>query len=1437
MIYISGIQGKTIMKKILAFVLALVMTLSVLPAGLFTVSADPVLAASTSPRYEVSSVNCVPGSTVEVLVAVKNNPGIISLRNTVSFDTDGLELIGVEDLGLLSGYTTPSTTITSPYVLRWADPLASANNTANGQIAKITFYVRRTALPGDYTVSVEHVEARNFNGSKVTFEGASAAVTVVSKVIGDADGDGEVTDWDAIVTERYLAGWDVEVVEENLDLDFDGEFTDWDSIMLNRYLAGWYDTLEPEEPEVPNLGADAFEGIVISKVYGNGGKNDGICEYSFVELCNTADKSIDLNGLSIYYKSKDSESYAEYSFGDVTVPAGGYYLIRCNAAPNYQKESELVTINTYDANWAVTIDNKEVALILAPTANKPNAALEPENAAEKVSYFVAAETFNFDTGYVDDLTKAKFAVRVAMQPDSGYRTLNIGKQNSMTLAQIGPRSSRGENKITKCMLNEVRFDHDPGFYNASFRLALSAESGYKIYYTTDGTDPKTSNTRKLYSTTIVMEDTTRKGYGETTRYLAGKTGDSGYIPEVSNIIGGTVIKAYATDGTGETDVYTSTYFVSSAMAGYNTTVMSISLPKGVLCDSAGTTYGGEGGGFYTHYFPSTNDPNPRGMGVMEVFDGDGVRRGCSNVELSVSGHGSSGWHMKSLKIYFKGSNNETAGMDGKLYYDLFDGYARNCKGQRITDFARLLIRNSGNDCAQTYIRDVLMQRLSRTMNVETMAYTPALVFFNGEFWGVYNVRERYSGDYVQSHYGVAKDNVALIESDYSQVHTNTNADYVVTSGLDDDADPFNALVRWIDSHDMTVAANYNYVKDNIDLDSFIDMYIARIYFSARDWPENNIKVWRNRVGEEDRTRMDSKWHFVLLDMDFGLDFPNIDTGPTGNYLFWINSTGTPASRIMNSLIRNEDFKKYFLARYYQVVNEIYVPSVMEEELDKVLAERQNIFQLQVDRWSKDGASWSAYNSGVSAIRNFLRQRNNYAISQLCSYFGISEAYLKSISGNYIMADYLENRASVKVDGVSVSSGWSKKFDKSVTFSVTATAKEGFSVSAIIFTDYSGNSTRKAGTSASFTVTKSGTISLETKKDNIDTSSLKVHPGIVAAGYTLYYLDESGNLYGWGSNVNNILGAGSNVANVTSPRLVMTNVAVISVCKSNDYENNNYGMVTAAVLTLDGEIYSVGGSSQAAGRSGNLSTWGVVEYDGNPVDVKVGYDHMLVLDMNGDVYGIGNNSYGQLGTKNYKGVAETFQKIASGATMIAAGRRDSAYVNANGDCYILGDGRWCKYNDSVDNITTPYKLLTGVEYIESGEHGLVLVNEAGTAYYSGWRDIASFTQGSGSHGAQAILTGKSVSQASIMFSNMLMRTESGAVYVYGLDQGGGINGAVTDGSSKRLIASGVKQVAAGYGFSAFLMNNGTVRILGDNSCGQHANGGTAETSGYTTVTVG
>lgn len=163
------------MKKTAAVILALVIALS----AMFSLALATF--AANEPSYSVSfnTKEAHQKDTVTMEISIKNNPGLISLRLQVVYDESVLQLTEVKDNGLLNGWTQPAPTVKSPYILRWADSIAPSNNTANGVVAKLTFKVKDGAAFDKTTVTVEHIESRQFDGTKNTFANASAEFTVV----------------------------------------------------------------------------------------------------------------------------------------------------------------------------------------------------------------------------------------------------------------------------------------------------------------------------------------------------------------------------------------------------------------------------------------------------------------------------------------------------------------------------------------------------------------------------------------------------------------------------------------------------------------------------------------------------------------------------------------------------------------------------------------------------------------------------------------------------------------------------------------------------------------------------------------------------------------------------------------------------------------------------------------------------------------------------------------------------------------------------------------------------------------------------------------------------------------------------------------------------------------------------------------------------------
>ncbi len=836
--------------------------------------------------------------------------------------------------------------------------------------------------------------------------------------------------------------------------------------------------VNPEAPTSPRHPGDStlYKGVMIHSVYGTGKKGaEALISNGYVQLYNASDKDIALSGTSLYYKTDGANPFEQFVFPtDAVIPAQGYYLVRTNAPAGFDEANAVMKVENFDAEWDVYLDNKEIRLLLAPSGWIVDRTEDITTFKDAISIFVATMDHHESVYALYDLSRNKVAVRTAMEDYSGYHTVNLTRATTPDLRKLCTQTSTGKiNEVVGSKINEVHFSADAGIYEKSFVLTLEAREGYQIYYTTDGSDPSisTNSTRKLYTPDgIPLRDTSARSWGPLTRAWSA-------LPTVDTQVGAHVIKAYATNGTDSTAVFTNTYFIAKELFEYGVTIMSISMPREeVIGDN----------GFYNNYRVTPGDNTngrPRGTGIIEFFDPDGNRVGNSRVEMAVSGNGSSGvYRMKSLRLYFKGANNQDAGLQSDLNYDIFKGRAKDQHGQAITSFSRLLIRNSGNDCATSYIRDAYMQRVSSILRVDTMASATTLVFINGEFWGVYNMRERYSPEYIESHYGIDKENVALIENDYSQVHTNERAPYVVSAGIEGDADSFNALVDYMRNNALAEQQHFDYVASLMDIDSFTDMWISRLFFNAQDFPRNNIKVWRNR-NPDDPSGFDTKWHFVLLDMDKGISLSN--GASEWRDIHYAYDSPSVCGDMMRALLLNRNYRNQFLARYYEVVNYVFTPEYLSEEFEALYAERNPLMPLQEGRWGNDHSgergkfTVEKWQGEAERFRNFLANRHSYALEQLYSHFHVSEAYVQSILKEHVTLNFQETHISVTINGQTVDSGQTIDWDKDQAVTIRATAKDGFSITKITYINHDGEVlyVEVEENEAAVTISTSGTISI------------------------------------------------------------------------------------------------------------------------------------------------------------------------------------------------------------------------------------------------------------------------------------------------------------------------------------------------------------------------
>ena len=198
-------------------------------------------------------------------------------------------------------------------------------------------------------------------------------------------------------------------------------------------------------------------------------------------------------------------------------------------------------------------------------------------------------------------------------------------------------------------------------------------------------------------------------------------------------------------------------------------------------------------------------------GHIEYFLPNGTRIINTGAGVKISGGCSRGFDQKSFGIIFR----DKYGADN-IRYPLF-------QSKQADQFTSIMLRNSGNDFNRTMFQDAMMQTLLiGEMDIDYNAYTPSAVYLNGEYWGIMNTREKINEGYFLSNYGLDEDSIDFLENNQ-----------VLIAGSEDD---YIELMNFVNTHDLSQTANYQYVIDRIDVDEYINYLIAQIYSGNTDWP-------------------------------------------------------------------------------------------------------------------------------------------------------------------------------------------------------------------------------------------------------------------------------------------------------------------------------------------------------------------------------------------------------------------------------------------------------------------------------------------------------------------------------------------------------------------------------------------------------------------------
>ena len=534
-----------------------------------------------------------------------------------------------------------------------------------------------------------------------------------------------------------------------------------------------------------------------------------------------------------------------------------------------------------------------------------------------------------------------------------------------------------------------QFSAEGGFYDKKFKLSLSAQDNTEIYYTTDGSDPRTSDTSTEYTKEISIYNNTKEPnvYSSLTEISL-----SGYNPPQFDIDKGITIRAVCKTPEGEFgQVVTNSYFVGKTASYYSEMkVISMVTDSDYLFNKDTGAYM-IGSKYYewkksddyvaydagdvlnvTNYNTDGRETEfPVSVQVME----DGKAVYSTDVGARIVGNWSRGHAQKSFRLYARKEYG-----DGKMKYAFFDELT-DVNGELIEKFDKVTLRNGGNDFQELHFRDALIHDLTKDLSFDVMASEPCILFINGEFWGFYMIREKTDGDYIESHYGIAKENVAVIKNSE------------VEEGTEDDLEKFRKFCLWASTADMTDEANYKKFCNSMDVQCLMDYVAVETYINNNDWANdcsNNWEVWHSKTIDPNNPKADGKWRFILFDTEFSTGLYGSE-GTKFNYdLLGRMSVGDEdfdIPGIVRNLCNNDTFRQAFYVNYLHIMETYFNPETVKEMADSYAAAYGKAVADTFYRFGMDWAAWN-YDNEVKDFKSFFNRRTKYATQYLNAFCGV-----------------------------------------------------------------------------------------------------------------------------------------------------------------------------------------------------------------------------------------------------------------------------------------------------------------------------------------------------------------------------------------------------------------------------------------------------------------
>jgi len=543
--------------------------------------------------------------------------------------------------------------------------------------------------------------------------------------------------------------------------------------------------------------------------------------------------------------------------------------------------------------------------------------------------------------------------------DISYARYPDGGATWMYYTTPSPISNNDSTGFAGQVDNTPEFMLKGGFYTAPVAVELFTDLGGTIRYTLDGSEPTEEST--VYSEAIPISSTT---------IVRASIFKPGFIPS---------------------PVITNSYFINEDFENRPLPVVSIATDPDNFWDASKGIY-------VQSYKPDWEIPVN-----VELFENNGSDRAGFNERAGIKVNGLYSWELpqKMLGVYFRKQYGSS-----QLEYPLFFDRDRDT-------FDNLALRASGSDWSYTMFRDGFIQQACHNynMNLDNMAFRPSIVYVNGEYLGIHNIREKVDEDYIVSNHGYSEGDFDLIE----------NGDYVESGSLD----AWNAYWTLV-KKDLSIQANFDSVANYMDVENFSDLIITEVY-DGNNSIDHNTMAWKPKTG--------GKWRWILMDLDRG--FFEYDL-----YLlsFYSGQTVWPLA----DLLENDDYKAYLGTRMANHMYTTYNPLRIKPRIDKHASDIAAEMPRHIARWLGTTSDYGDaipsieyWNTEVADLKTYAEGRPIIILNDLQNYGFSAPAELSLAVNPSDAGTWLFNGMDID------QSDWYGHYPKNLAISLKAVNKPGY----------------------------------------------------------------------------------------------------------------------------------------------------------------------------------------------------------------------------------------------------------------------------------------------------------------------------------------------------------------------------------------------------------